>query len=333
MDGETLKAIRESRGETQAEFAKTLNSKFGKRYDKSKVSRWESCDEKIPAELAGNLLLDTLSFTGSGKTKVVAVVNQKGGVGKSTVCACLGYVLSRSGARVLLIDADSQANLTVNVGIDDDTIQAADANGGTFYHALARKSNINDNIIETGIDGLHIVPSSIQLAVAERELLESELRDGEHANLRFREVLSTVSGYDFVIVDCMPSLGILTLGAITAASVALIPAQTERFSVLGLGNLVETIIGVIPINMGLKVLGIVPTLYSPRNSQDRASLDDITSKAEEIGVPVFTPIVRSTSFAQAASANVVVYHGDPGAPGLDTFIEIARELGVTSIGG
>ena len=368
MDGDTLKSIREQRFETQKELAFVLNRRFGRKYDDPKISRWESGTEKIPADVAGFLLMEQLKFSGNGSCRVIATINQKGGVGKSTISLSIGHLLAKAGAKVLLVDGDSQANLTLGVGIGRGRIRELDASGKTLYHVMTGKVELRDIIVNSSFRGLDVVPSSIQLAVAERELIEREVSHGiamhtnrrvreilaslnlsaehnavierelngqgaggEHAqaNSRLREVLRPVkSNYDFVIIDCMPSLGILTLNALYAADLAVIPVQAEVFSIVGLGNLADTITDVRKRNPALQMLGVVPNMYNHRQSQDRASLDEIFAFAKTKGVRVFEPVPRSTAFAQASALNVILHEADPGAAGLHTLLEVAEALGV-----
>ncbi|MEI8397006.1 MAG: AAA family ATPase [Rhodospirillaceae bacterium] len=369
MDGDTLKSIREQRFETQKELAFALNRRFGRKYDDPKVSRWESGAEKIPPDVAGFLLMELLKFNGNGSCKVIATINQKGGVGKSTISLSIGHLLAKAGAKVLLVDGDSQANLTLGVGIGRGRIRELDGSGKTLYHVLTGKVELRDIIINSSFRGLDVVPSSIQLAVAERELIEREVGHGiamhtnrrvreilaslnlsaehnalierelngqgvgagEHAraNSRLREVLRPVkANYDFVIIDCMPSLGILTLNALYAADLAIIPVQAEVFSIVGLGNLADTIADVRKRNPALQMFGVVPNMYNHRQSQDRASLEEINAFAKTKGVRVFEPVPRSTAYAQASALNVILHEADPGAAGLQTFLEVAEALGV-----
>lgn len=328
MDGDTLKSIREQRFETQKELAFALNRRFGRKYDDPKVSRWESGTEKIPPDVAGFLLMEQLKFRGSGSCRVIATINQKGGVGKSTISLSIGHLLAKAGAKVLLVDGNSQANLTLGVGIGRGRIRELDASGRTLYHVLTGKVELRDIILNSSFRGLDVVPSSIQLAVAERELIEREVGHGiamhtnrrvreilaslnlraehnavierelgqgagvEHAqaNSRLREILRSVkANYDFVIIDCMPSLGILTLNALYAADLAVIPVQAEVFSIVGLGNLADTIADVRKRNPALQMLGVVPNMYNHRQSQDRASLEEINAFAKTKGVRVSNP--------------------------------------------
>ena len=167
---------------------------------------------------------------------------------------------------------------------------------------------------------LDLVPSSIPLALIETEM--SGVTD------RLRKVIAEVADqYDFFILDCSPSLGVATINSLAAADYALVPVQAELFAIIGLDHLFDTIANVrARANPDLQVLGIVPTMYSPRLSQDKSSLEEINGAAR--GVRVYEPIPRSTIYAQAAAGYRIPHDADIGAPGLNTFVEIAMSLGV-----
>ena len=316
--------MRKVRGDrTGEEFAKALNEKLGRKYDRHKVSKWEG-GETIPPEVLGLLRLWQLSYAPNGKCKRVTVSLQKGGTLKTTTCIGLAYVLACSGARVLIVDADSQANASAHVGLSDDDIDALAESGRTLYHALVGQAQLGDIILETSVPNLHLAPSSIHLAVGEMELNDG----GDGAKLRLRELLKSVEAdYDFVVIDTSPSLGLMTINSLAAATHVLIPTQVERFAVTGLRHLNNTIGQVRSrLNHDLEILGILPTLYTPRQSQDRATLDDIKVSAN--GIRVFEPIPKSAFFAQAAAGLRIPHDVDPGAPGLTSYIEIAHALGV-----
>jgi chromosome partitioning protein len=341
MDGDKLRQIREARNETQESFAATLNRIFSRRYDKSRVSRWETGSEPIPVDVSNMLYTECLTYEPKNRCMVLSTSLRKGGTGKSTITSALGFLLSKvkcgdRSCRVLCIDCDSQANLSLALGIDRDRIDELDAVGRTFYHVVMGRTPIADAVQKTGIPGLDIIASSVSLAFAERELLTREIREDIPANHALRDIMTDEfkRGYDFILLDCMPSLGITTLNALCASDRVLYAVQVESYAVVGMDHLTEIIATVRKgSNPDLRTLGVVPTMYSNRLSQDRASLDDIRRKATIMGVPVFEPLPRSTLFPQAAAANVVLYNVDRSAPGLQTFVEIAEALGVQTIGG
>ncbi len=327
MDGDAVKAARERRGVTQEDFASWLNHVSGRKYDRSRVSRWETGAERIPADVVGMIMLGELSFSPNGRCLVIAVANQKGGVAKTETSVNMVYILARAGARTLLVDADSQGNATRHVGIGKGESKRLEAEGRTLYHALTGKTPVAAVVRDTTVANLHVIPSSIALAVAESEL------GGVDRN-RMRDTLTGIRDrYDYMVIDCSPSLGVVTVNALTAADHVLIPVQTEPYAIDGFEHLRATIDSVRDrSNDALRIHGIVPTLYNSRQSQDRASLDDIRREGRKRGVPVFEAIPRATVCAQAAAANRITLDADPGTPGLSSYIEIAVSLGGISYG-
>ena len=325
MTGEEVRALREKRGLTQPEFAIFLNGLMGRRYDKQKISRWETERERVPRDVAGVLGIAALALNEPPAVRraiTVAVALQKGGTAKTATSINLAYVLARAGNRVLLVDADSQGNATVHVGVSQQDLVRLSREGRTHYHALTGKSALADVILHTGVDGLDLIPASIALSAAEAELYHEPTGITVMA-----EMLSAVRAeYDFVIIDCAPALGMITSSALVAADYLLIPCQTEAHAILGLDQLSETITKIRRrANPSLEILGIVPTMYSARQSQDRASLEDMKALWGR-HLPMFDPIPRSTVYSQAAAANTITLAGDPGAPGMETFIAIATRL-------
>ncbi len=325
MTGEELRALRERQRMTQPEFAGWLNELLGRRYDKQKISRWETERERLPRDVAGALSIARLGFgrpARGGPAVTVAVALQKGGTAKTATSVNLGYVLARAGNRVLLVDADSQGNATMHVGVPQARVVELTRQGRTHYHALTGKAPLAEVVLPTAVPGLDLVPASIALAAAEAELYHEPTGISAMA-----EMLAAVKGgYDFIVIDCAPALGMITSNALVAANWLLIPCQTEAHAILGLDQLSETIAKIRRrSNPDLEILGIVPTMYSARQSQDRASLDDLHA-LWGARIPMFDPIPRSTVYSQAAAANVITLAGDPGAPGMETFVEIARRL-------
>ena len=326
MTGEELRALREKRGLTQLEFATWLNGLMSRRYDKQKISRWETERERVPRDVTGILRIAALTRSApatAGRGAVtVAVALQKGGTAKTATSINLAYVLARAGNRVLLVDADSQGNATVHVGFSQQDVVRLSREGRTHYHALTGRSPLAEVIQSTTVKGLDLIPASIALSAAEAELYHEPTGITVMA-----EMLAAVrSDYDFIIIDCAPALGMITSSALVAADYLLIPCQTEAHAILGLEQLSETVTKIRRrANPSLQILGIVPTMYSARQSQDRASLEDL--KAMWGGqAPMFEPIPRSTVYSQAAAANTITLAGDPGAPGMETFVAIAARL-------
>lgn len=326
MDGDQIRALRESRGLTQADLAAALNGMTGRKLDKSKVSKWESGKEKIPADVAGHLLMLTLERpqdAAPGRCVTVSLAIQKGGTAKTATSLCLSYVLARAGYRTLLIDGDSQANATVQAGVPvGETVELTKA-GRTLYHALTAKAPVESCILRTAYPNLHLLPSSIALAVAEKEMTQDQISPSGF----MRQMIAQIRDrYDFVVIDCAPALSALTMNALVASDYVLIPCQTEAPAILGLDHLNNTLREVQQrANPRLQILGIVPTMYNARLSQDRASLEDI-QQVWGSSMHVFEPIPRATIYSQAAASQRITVEADPGAPGVETFVEIARRL-------
>ncbi len=323
MDGQTMRMIRGNR--TGDEFSKAINEALGKRTDRHKISKWETGTDEIPADVDGLLRLWDLDYKPTGKCTVIAVSLQKGGTLKTTTAVGLSFVLASAGARVLLVDADSQGNATTHVGYNEDVIDDLSNQGRTLYNALSGELPVEDIILETSVEGLDLAPSSIHLA-----LCEIERNDGSDVSkLLLRSLLDKIRDrYDFILIDTSPSLGLLTLNGLVAADKVLVPVQVERFAITGLRHLRNTI-GSVQSNLNpeLSILGILPTLYSARQVQDRESLADLQSLAGEM--VVYEPIPRSSFFARASAALSIPHQVSPGAAGLTSLIQIAENLGVT----
>lgn len=325
MTGDALRALRERLGKTQPEFATWLNELLSRRYDKQKVSRWETDREKVPKDVAGALSIAALGLgrpDRCGPALTVAVALQKGGTAKTATSINLAYVLARASNRVLLVDADSQGNATAHVGIPGNRVVELTRQGRTHYHALTGKTPLRDVILSTGVPNLDIVPASIALAAAEADLYHEPTGIGAMA-----EMLAGVKAdYDFIVIDCAPALGMVTSTALAAAQQLVIPCQTEAHAILGLEHLTETITKIRRrSNPNLQILGIVPTMFTARLGQDKASLDDLHVQWGA-KIKMFEPIPRSTVYSQAAAANVITLAGDPGAPGVETFVALAARL-------
>jgi chromosome partitioning protein len=223
-------------------------------------------------------------------TRTIAVANQKGGVAKTTTVASLGSALAERGHKVLLVDLDAQSCLTFSLGLDPESVELSihDVLLGRVGAAMA---------IQPTEDGVDLLPATIELAGTEAMLLS---RPGREYVLR--TALAEVSqAYDAVLLDCSPSLGVLTLNALTAADEVLIPLQCEMLSHRGVGQLLDTIHDVQRIlNPGLQVLGVLPTMFDGRTNHARAVLADVSGR---YGLTVLEPpIPKSVRFAEAPAA-------------------------------
>jgi chromosome partitioning protein len=252
-------------------------------------------------------------------SRVVAVANQKGGVGKTTTTINLAASLALAGQRILLVDVDPQSNLTSGVGRKG---QAAEA--GTIYDALTAAAPISDAapfIIETGIDRLSLIPSDQNLTGAEIELVPLPRREE-----RLRLLLaSTRDAFDYVFIDCPPSLGLLTLNALVSADAVLIPLHCEYFALEGLADLVATMRRVrAALNPRLDIDGVLLTMFDERTSLGRQVAEDVRSFFKE---KVFrTVIPRNVRLGEAPSHGVPVIQYDARSRGAEAYLALAREV-------
>src|SRR5689334_11337276 len=216
----------------------------------------------------------------------LAVANQKGGVAKTTTVASLGAAIAEQGGRVLLVDLDPQACLTFSLGIDPEDLELS------VHHVLTKGMDPTEVIVTTE-DAVDVLPATIELARAEADLLT---RTGREYVLKV--ALEELDEYDWVLLDCPPSLGVLTVAALTAADGVVIPLQCETLSHRGVGQLLDTVHDVKKItNRRLKVIGVLPTLFDARTTHGRLVLDRI---GEDYGVDVLAPpIPKSIRFAEA----------------------------------
>ncbi|RAV07487.1 ParA family protein [Mycolicibacterium sp. GF69] len=254
-------------------------------------------------------------------TRVLAVANQKGGVAKTTTVASLGAAIQETGKRVLLVDLDPQGSLTFSLGHDPDKLPVS------IHEVLLGEVEPDAALLETP-EGMTLLPANIDLAGAEAMLL---MRAGrEYALKRALAKLgvggdtSNVAGYDVVIVDCPPSLGVLTLNGLTAAHDVIVPLQCETLAHRGVGQFLRTIADVQAItNSELNLLGALPTLYDSRTTHSRDVLLDV---ADRYDLPVLAPpIPRTVRFAEASAsgASVLASRKNKGAA---AYRELAKAL-------
>jgi chromosome partitioning protein len=247
-------------------------------------------------------------------TTTLAIANQKGGVAKTTSVASIGAALAELGHRVLLVDLDPQACLTFSLGIDPEDLEIS------VHHVLTKGTDAAEVIIETE-DGVHLLPATIELARAEADLLT---RTGREQVLK--SVLEDVEDdYDWVLLDCPPSLGVLTVAALTAAQGVLVPLQCETLSHRGVGQLLDTVHDVRRFtNRKLEVWGVLPTLYDGRTNHSRTVLETIAETYElEVVEP---PIPKTIKFAEAPAAGRSILATSRTSKGAQAYREVAANL-------
>ncbi|HSJ19937.1 MAG TPA: ParA family protein [Nocardioidaceae bacterium] len=246
-------------------------------------------------------------------TQILAIANQKGGVAKTTTVASLGAALAEQGKSVLIVDLDPQACLTFSLGIDPEDLELS------VHHVLTKGTDAAEVIISTD-DGVDLLPATIELARAEADLLT---RTGREYVLR--AALEDVEGYDWVLLDCPPSLGVLTVAALTAAAGVLIPLQCETLSHRGVGQLLDTVHDVRRFtNKKLSVWGVLPTLYDGRTNHARTVLETI-SETYDLDV-IEPPIPKSIRFAEAPAAGRSILATARKNRGADAYRDVAASL-------
>jgi chromosome partitioning protein len=253
--------------------------------------------------------------TGHGPARVIALCNQKGGVGKTTTTVNLGAALAEYGRRVLLIDFDPQGALSANVGADMQDVS-------TIYELLLGSERDPGVVIqETDLENLHILPANIDLSAAEVHLVNEVAR--EHALARV--LRRVVDRYDVILIDCQPSLGLLTVNALTAAHGVLIPLECEYFALRGVGLLVDTIEKVRDrLNPELELDGIVATMYDPRTLHSREVLERVL---EAFGDDVLETVIgRTIKFPDASVAGQPILTFAPEHRAAGAYRQLAREL-------
>jgi chromosome partitioning protein len=257
---------------------------------------------------------------------IVAVANQKGGVAKTTSVASIGAALVELGQSVLLVDLDPQACLTFSLGIDPEDLELS------MHHVLTKGLHASEVIIETD-DGVDLLPATIELARAEADLLT---RTGREHVLRgaLDDLAEDPDGrrYDWVLLDCPPSLGVMTVAALTAAQGVLIPLQCETLSHRGVGQLLDTVHDVRRFtNRDLEVWGVLPTLYDGRTNHARTVLETI-SDTYDLDV-IEPPIPKTIKFAEAPAAGRSILATSRSSKGARAYREVAANLLQRSVTG
>ena len=251
-----------------------------------------------------------------GPARVIAVVNQKGGVGKTTSTVSLGAALAGYGRKVLLVDFDPQGALSVALGVPAHDLDR------TVYNLLMDEGcSAEDVIVSTSVPGLDLMPSNIDLSAAEVALVNEVAR--EHALAR--GLAGVIDRYDYIFIDCQPSLGLLTINALTAANGVLIPLECEYFALRGVKLLTDTVTKVQGrLNPNLELTGVLATMYDARTLHTREVLERVV---DAFGDQVFhTVISRTIKFPDATVAGEPITVFAPTSPGADAYRQLAREF-------
>lgn len=244
------------------------------------------------------------------------MANQKGGVAKTTTVHSLGAAAAEAGQRTLVVDLDPQACLTFSLGFDPDRLDRS------VHDVFVRRAPVADVRRQVpGVTGLDLLPATIDLAGSEVHLLTRTGRE----HVLARALQPVAADYDLVLIDCPPSLGVLTINGLTAADAVLIPLQCEALSHRGVGQLLETIEDVRAFaNAGLAVRGVIATMYDDRTKHARHVLAEVE---ERYGIPVLQPPVRkSIRFAEAPARGKSILQHAPGSPGAAAYRALARHL-------
>ncbi|MGB1102751.1 MAG: ParA family protein [Crocinitomicaceae bacterium] len=247
--------------------------------------------------------------------KTIAITNQKGGVGKTTTAINLGASFGVLEYKTLIIDADPQANATSGVGFDPRNVQKS------IYDCLVNDTDARELILETENPNLDIIPAHIDLVGAELEMINMPNRE-----MKLRQALETVKDdYDFILIDCSPSLGLITVNALTAADSVIIPVQCEYFALEGLGKLLNTIkIVQSRLNQELDIEGIVLTMYDTRLRLANQVVDEVKTHFQEL---VFNTIIhRNTRLGEAPSFGETIIMHDATCKGSINYLNFAREV-------
>ncbi len=327
MRGTELASIRERLKTTQQGLAELINEAMNRKYTKHRISSWESGRETIPADVAGTVRRIAgdrgIASTGRKATYVLAIANQKGGVAKTASAVNLAALLAGQGLSVLVLDADAQASATLHLGLDP---MQFEQQRQTLYYALASETPpLADFVQPTLFEGISVVPCSLALFRAELEL--SQMRFPTQV-LQHR--LKSLQGhFDVIVIDCPPNMGKILDNALCAANALLIPCQTEPHSAMGVPALLASVEDVRHGNPGLRILGILPTMFRAKQQVDQEVLESLQGTlGGRRHIRVFPPVPRAAAYAKACMESRPALLGPAAAkiPGFEVYQEIAAAI-------
>lgn len=247
--------------------------------------------------------------------RTIAIANQKGGVGKTTTAINLSACLAEKGKKVLAVDMDPQGNMTSGLGVDKDSVE------NTIYNLLIGESKMEEVLIKDVLENLDIIPTNIDLSGAEIELLDVEEKEYIVRN----EIDKIKDNYDFIIIDCPPSLSMLTINAMTTADSVLVPIQCEYYALEGLSQLIHTVELVRDrLNPKLTIEGVVFTMYDARTNLSLQVVENVKDNLEQTIYKTIIP--RNIRLAEAPSYGIPINKYDPKSAGAESYLRLADEV-------